>query len=135
MNSKSLFRKRKKQAHIIEEPSILPNDDIQPIINAKDTKEEPNEYVNNDSDEENKPSISIETYTNLLEKLKKLNNDFNGTRNQITQLKQDFNNINNENNALIAKNDSLKERIYLFHICMIIITIIQSLIIGCFAMR
>jgi hypothetical protein len=135
MNTKSFRlrgRKKNKLDIIDENPQPIVTSSI---VNNSEQDDKPNETIVSDIvfyDEDKTPNISIETQVLLMQKLKQLNNDLNETKELYVNK---INNINKEHESLIVTNDMLKEKLYLFHICMIIITLIETFIVACFALR
>lgn len=70
--------------------------------------------------------------TELVNELQKLKEEHK-TLNE--QLKLDFDAVKSKNLVLMNENETLKDKLFLFYICMIIITILESLLVACFALR
>ena len=126
MGSKGFLRRKKQKKTTAD---IIDSEPIE-HVEKSDTKQD--KYMNiltKKFYEEEKPKseISLETYAKVLEQLKQLNSDFNTTK---LMFEKTISDVNLEKNKMILQNNTLKERIYLFHISMIIISVLQSFLVG-----
>lgn len=132
-------KKRRLDDSIPEEDSL--NDNVQQQLSPIEPekryveeqiveKESPSNYV------EAKPIVeeAFEHKANkhLIVELKQLNTEYT----QINdKLKLDFKNLEKINKDLKIANTTLKDKLQLFYICMIVITVLQTLLVSCFALR
>ena len=68
----------------------------------------------------------------LVIKLKKVNADHKLLNDQ---LRHDFEALRKCNAKKESENETLKDKLFLFYICMVVITVLQSILVGCFALR
>ena len=117
-------------------------------IEDNDNKNEPdNENEIEDNDNKNEPdnddnevellikseeSFEYRANKQLVVELKQLNVEYTRLN---SKLKSDFNNLEKSNSELTLTNASLKDKLQLFYICMVVITILQTLLVYCFALR
>lgn len=99
------------------------------IVIATDLDDETDVFV---SEVDNSTRHRKKYDTELIDELRKIK-EKHKTLNE--QLKSDFDAVKSKNIVLASENETLKDKLFLFYICMVIITVLQSLLVACFALR